>query len=631
MIPLHLSLSLFNNTKERIKVIRRGRNMAEDWEKFLKKIFEGRKTGSPDVKALANYLATKKLEFGDEIKDNDWNDYLNSFSDEMKNTKPWRDLIINKYNGERDKASITNSGERSPKRLKIEDIKQNKVLLGEVMKHKNPSSTFKKYIKNRQPFNHKDWNKVTLTSRQITDYNHWVEETFENDLPSSTHDQMVSSFGNAIAILTSKLFGEGTYNVLRDTKKRKSGTQIPDFGVCYKNKICFDFEAKTGVIWRDHDLGTNGTSYSTGAAAACQLFSRWSTDERFASRSFAMAFNGTDCIFFEYLSVGEESYELIGPAHESFQFFEKSSWKTVENYEQIPEVIKMIIYALMEAAKINAQAEIGRIWSKRPKNFQSEYFEPVHLYNRNNEVIDYILTDLVGLGSRSFVFRASKVGSDRAVCIKMTHEDGRVELENEEFILTLLKGVVGVPLVLDYGALYLDEKKMVALVTNVVGISVTEFTKNHLLTTDDIEDIWNFTQSIFSDIHRRKVVVADFKPEHIIIAKEGIFVVDFGGSYQSGCQHKVYLVSSMFASYSAMNLRELKAQDDLESLTLSAIYLIDTAAVPWWNGKIDEVREQQSRSKASCFIQNKLKEKPAISELTRELGVVLNAFKEIKQ
>jgi len=102
-------------------------------------------------------------------------------------------------------------------------------------------------------------------------------------------------------------------------------------------------------------------------------------------------------------------------------------------------------------------------------------------------------------------------------------------------------------------------------------------------------------------------LIADFKPDHIIVSMDGIYIVDYGGSFQNGSIPSNYLISAMFASYSSLNLRQLKPDDDIESLVLSLLYLFDSSAVPWWNRKLSDREDAELRERVSDMIKNQMR------------------------
>jgi len=231
---------------------------------------------------------------------------------------------------------------------------------------------------------------------------------------------------------------------------------------------------------------------------------------------------------------------------------------------------------------------------------------------------------LVGHSACSLVFRARPAdNSVDSVCIKMVlSDDASKELSNERFVLNLLQGIVGVPRVLNYGMMNFSGKMITALVTDVVGISLTQFSPGSL-SQEDLEKILRFLLVVFSDIHRRGVIICDFKPDHIIISVRGIYIIDFGGSYQIGKNRPIYLFTTNFASYSALCLKDLKPEDDIESLILSLLYMFDRSVIPWWKRELSEIEDNQFRKSVSEIIRNQVSEKIDLSCLAGEIRVIV--------
>jgi len=278
--------------------------------------------------------------------------------------------------------------------------------------------------------------------------------------------------------------------------------------------------------------------------------------------------------------------------------------------------------------KRRAQAEFRHLWNRRPQTtIWSQYLGNVQLYQEDNQVTIYEIKELVGNSACSLVFRARPTDhSVDNVCIKMVPSDvAGKELANERFILNLLQGIVGVPRVLNYGTMNFSGNTITALVTDVVGISLTQFSQGSL-SQEDLEKILQFLLVVFSDIHRRGVIICDFKPDHIIISFRGIYIIDFGGSYQIGKDRPIYLFTTNFASYSALCLKDLKPEDDIESLILSLLYLFDRSVIPWWQRELSEIENDQFRKSVSDIIRKQViaGEKIDLSCLAKEIRVVVN-------
>jgi len=318
---------------------------------------------------------------------------------------------------------------------------------------------------------------------------------------------------------------------------------------------------------------------------------------------------------------GDYDYIIFGPAIVSFKFFDSESWNQVEDTHHIPEPIKMIIYVLLNASQLIAEAECRNLWARRPRNFKTEFRNEMVLYSEDNKETKYILLELLGEGAHSWVCRARLTEQDQDICIKMVPSTSEPELLNERFILSsILKGVNGVPKVLNFGIMYLKERrKLIALVTDIVGISLKEFAERSLLSRMDIENIWRILLVIFNDIHKRGVVIADFKPEHIILSEDRISIIDFGGAYQIGKTPSRYLLTKMFASLASLNFHSLEPEDDIESLVLSLLYYFDRSAIVWWNRELTDFEDFQFRKKVSKMIKDQIPYKPSLTFLAQKI------------
>ena len=190
---------------------------------------------------------------------------------------------------------------------------------------------------------------------------------------------------------------------------------------------------------------------------------------------------------------------------------------------------------------------------------------------------NYILLAELGKTSKSVVYSGiSEEG--RTVCIKISIE--KDALENEIKILEILKGTKGVPKILDYKIYSVNAS---ALVTSVVGISIASLSRT--IQDQDIEYIFIEVAKILSRVHDRKVVHCDVKPEHIIISPDGVFLIDYGSSYNIG-EKWSHRATMLYASTHVLYGGTAEFQDDYISLFYS-FYHTTSGNLPWENVKLN--------------------------------------------
>eukprot|EP01129_Flabellula_baltica_P007154 TRINITY_DN274_c0_g2_i2.p1 TRINITY_DN274_c0_g2~~TRINITY_DN274_c0_g2_i2.p1 ORF type:complete len:618 (-),score=118.92 TRINITY_DN274_c0_g2_i2:222-1814(-) len=189
----------------------------------------------------------------------------------------------------------------------------------------------------------------------------------------------------------------------------------------------------------------------------------------------------------------------------------------------------------------------------------------------------YILLSELGETSNSIVYSAiSEEG--RTVCVKFSYE--KDALENEIKILNILKGTKGVPKILDCE---IFSNNTSVLVTNVVGISIASL--RGTIQYQENEYIFLEVAKILNRVHDRKVVHCDVKPEHIIISPDGVFLIDFGSSYNIG-EEWSHRATMLYASTHVLYGGTAEFQDDYISLFYS-FYHTTSGKLPWETVKLN--------------------------------------------
>eukprot|EP01129_Flabellula_baltica_P004403 TRINITY_DN1528_c0_g1_i12.p1 TRINITY_DN1528_c0_g1~~TRINITY_DN1528_c0_g1_i12.p1 ORF type:complete len:545 (+),score=114.17 TRINITY_DN1528_c0_g1_i12:255-1889(+) len=204
------------------------------------------------------------------------------------------------------------------------------------------------------------------------------------------------------------------------------------------------------------------------------------------------------------------------------------------------------------------------------------YFDDHDELKIQNEI--YKFQSVLGKNSKTVVYSA-KSEKGAKVCIKVSNKKA---IENEINILETLRGIEGVPKVLNQVAVS-DSKS--AMVIDVLGTSVISMRDN--LSDSELESIFLRAGTILNRIHERQVVHCDVKPEHVILSDKDVYLIDFGGSFAVDEDKYPEIFTPMYASPNVLVWgRKPEPQDDLFSLFYS-FYATKTGHLPWERSKID--------------------------------------------
>ena len=197
---------------------------------------------------------------------------------------------------------------------------------------------------------------------------------------------------------------------------------------------------------------------------------------------------------------------------------------------------------------------------------------------------------LLGRGTHGLVFSCTQYGSARTgfadldlLCLKLAPSSSIAseQLDLEAFHLRLLHGCTRVPKVIAQGNFILDGVSYRGLLTDVVGIALSQLSMSALLSI--LPNLWHEMLSIFHQIHSQHVVHADIKPDHFIVNRSGLWVVDFGSAFATRTRflrNDILLTTPMFSSSRVLSSNAWpKEEDDIQSAAYSLVALLSASGM----------------------------------------------------
>ena len=201
----------------------------------------------------------------------------------------------------------------------------------------------------------------------------------------------------------------------------------------------------------------------------------------------------------------------------------------------------------------------------------------------------YEFLELLGSGSFGDVFKAKDLHTHSLVAIKVVDSEvGLTALEREADFLTRLKGVKGVPCLLNH---FTVESKGY-LVMEILGQPILEDMEIKSFSITHAAKIIHKVLKILKRIHAKRIIHRDIKPENILYGtqkhRKRVYLVDFGLAKlltnrmetNHGRRPSRFIGTKLFSSSNAFAGNEQSYRDDLEGLCYVLIWLI-RHDLPW--------------------------------------------------
>lgn len=235
---------------------------------------------------------------------------------------------------------------------------------------------------------------------------------------------------------------------------------------------------------------------------------------------------------------------------------------------------------------------------------------------------------LIGQGTCGRVFLCQDRNSLEFNAIKIDTSSNRALIHNERIILEMLKGLQGIPRLIDFG----DEDEYSYVVLQLLGQSL-EDRFIELNRKFPFEDFLQYSQQILSileSIHNRNIIHRDLKPRQILFGPESnrnsLFIIDFGISikyreskhipYQENCG---FAGTSNYCSLYTHKGIQQSRRDDIETFCYLLAYFY-TGTLPW-------IKTSESSNKIAL-----MKEKTSGKELFGSAAKqLIDVFKYAKQ
>jgi len=191
---------------------------------------------------------------------------------------------------------------------------------------------------------------------------------------------------------------------------------------------------------------------------------------------------------------------------------------------------------------------------------------------------------LLGNGAHGTVFACKQHQTlpsqfDQDLCLKvapLSSPEAVEQLDLERRHLNMLRECPCVPKVIACGQLLIDSTPCQGLLTDTVGVPLPQLSASNL--RQIFPDLWFSMLNTLSQIHKQGVVHGDVKPEHFIINRSGLYLIDFGSAhtqYTRIFRQGQVRTTRMFASAAVLERNEWPTpQDDLESAAYSFIALL---------------------------------------------------------
>lgn len=203
----------------------------------------------------------------------------------------------------------------------------------------------------------------------------------------------------------------------------------------------------------------------------------------------------------------------------------------------------------------------------------------------------YKILSKLSTGGFSEVFLAESNETNQKVVIKapLKTESSSSDLRKEAFFMQKLKGIAGVPLILES---IINESQEV-LIIQKLGDSMQKIIQEHMnLSLKSMIMIGVQILATLKEMHEKGIIHRDVKPSNILACDSNpnqIYLIDYGlaksfiknGSHQFfETKKKTFKGTAMFASRNAHFCNSLSRRDDLESLAYTLAFLYK-GSLPW--------------------------------------------------
>ncbi|CAD8094577.1 unnamed protein product [Paramecium sonneborni] len=208
-------------------------------------------------------------------------------------------------------------------------------------------------------------------------------------------------------------------------------------------------------------------------------------------------------------------------------------------------------------------------------------------------ISEYRVLSYLGSGSGHQVMKVYHNQTSQILAMKIEKSPNLGQIEAEVQKLKHLKGIIGIPQLLDYGK---TKDFCGYLITPILKSNLQDILRDSSMTISQILAIGLGILEILEQVHKQNVLHLDIKPENIMlkefhinfpiehILKPGfIQLIDFGLSQRAGSkisQNKYFVGSLRYASRQAHKGNQLHFKDDLESLLYMLVYLRNKK-LPW--------------------------------------------------
>lgn len=220
---------------------------------------------------------------------------------------------------------------------------------------------------------------------------------------------------------------------------------------------------------------------------------------------------------------------------------------------------------------------------------------------KNRKIGKYEIMAKIGEGSFGKVYHVRNVTNNELYALKLETDrdtDYR-QIKNEYEIYKALRNLRGISEVYDYG----EHKGSYYLVMDCYEKNLQKvFEENgNRFSVETTSKLAIVLIKIFKEIHGRKIILRDFKPENVLISNEKVYLVDFGmakyyinketGQHIPFITNKKLTGTVRYASLYTHLGYEQSRRDDLETLLYTLIFFLK-GTLPWVGIKSSQVKKK---------------------------------------